>query len=390
MVRLTLQIVIVLSFLEPIPAQELRLKFDSYPPTKETSVGFTVLDGGIVPTTALTGLPLRNVETQDHKYILSVDNQSLGRDRYRRFSFDVYVRSASRQSEVYKYTVSEDPIGPFRDAVSPVAFHVKDGAGEDVGSITLPLHSDNGSDNVALALPKTPPKVRMSGSSTLDLGLTNNLDVLHVQLNNVQISSTGCQSCWLAMTAKPNQSDLAARASTSLIISLRANTVSAFANTLFSLNPDVPHDKLLLSLASTSEQGGIVTPQEFEVPVRFSPPALYLIAVVFIGALVGSIARLLMPPPEAGQQQPQPGQPPQPAPPKKSPTQTIAREVGIAILLAVLIWIIALVAFSYTETRVTVFGLSFDPSQVVPAGIIATLAAAGPTVIARIKEAFGK
>src|SRR5438270_6469606 len=113
MLRFTLQIVMVVSLLEPIEAQELSLRFDSYPPTKETSVGFTVLDGGLVPTTALTGLPLRNVETQDHKYILSVDNQSLGRDRYRRFSFDAYVRSASRQSQVYKYTVSEDPIGPF-------------------------------------------------------------------------------------------------------------------------------------------------------------------------------------------------------------------------------------------------------------------------------------
>src|SRR5439155_12571538 len=103
------------------------------------------------------GLPLRSEETQGHLYTLSVDTQSFGRDKYHRFSFDAYVRTArTGGTKIQQYTVSEDPVGSFRDVVSPVTFHVKGQTGEDVGVISLPLHSDNGSDNVSLAVPKSP------------------------------------------------------------------------------------------------------------------------------------------------------------------------------------------------------------------------------------------
>jgi hypothetical protein len=366
-------------------AQKPSLRFDDFPPTKETSVGFSPDLGGPAEDSEVDNLSLRRAETLEHKYTLLVDTGSFQRDKWGHFFFVAYVRSASGKN-LQRYRVYEDPVGSFRDSISSMTFHINGPAGEDVGKINLPLHSDNSSDNVSLVLPKGMQKVSMGGPSILTLGLTNNLG-MRVAFNEAKPSSGQCSNCWLSMSAKPSLNELTAGGSTSLTISLRPNTLPAFLGTLFSLNPDKAHDELLISVSSNSEQGGLPTPQEFTIPVRFTPPAPYLLLVALAGALLGGILNLLM---QLSSQAAQPQAPP------PQPTSSWARikpkagEYGVAILISLVVWVLALVLYSYTETRITVFGFGFDPSQVVPAALITFLVAGGPAVLGKIKEALGK
>ncbi len=366
-------------------AQNPSLRFDDFPPTRETSVGFSPDLGGPTAESEVDNLSLRRAETPEHKYTLLVDTGSFGRDKWGHFFFVAYVRLASGKT-LQRYRVYEDPVGSFRDSVSSMTFHINGPAGEDVGKINLPLHSDNGSDNVGLVLPKGVQKVSMGGPSILTLGLTNNLG-MRVAINETNPSSRQCANCWLSMSAKPSLNELTAQGTTSLTISLRPNTVPAFVGTLFSLNPEESHDKLLISVSSNSEQGGLPTPQEFTIPVRFTPPAPYLLLAALTGALLGGLLHLLMQP------LPQPAQPPAQPPRPMSAwagIQPKAREFGVAVLISLLVWVFALMLYSYTETRITVFGFGFDPSQVVPAALITLLVAGGPAVLSKIKEALGK
>src|SRR5215470_5545538 len=201
--------------------QETNLRFDPFVPTKGTAVAFTILEAGTVPAAAIAGLPLRSENTQAQIYTLSVDTQSFSRDKFQRFSFDAYVRSAHATGHdiVYKYVVSQDPTGQFLDTISPVTFRINGRAGEDTATIRLPLHSNDGSDNLSLAVPTAPLKVGLSALSSSDLGLTNALESLHVHLVDSQISSTSCSECWLSLSAKPTISVLAPKKGTSLIVS---------------------------------------------------------------------------------------------------------------------------------------------------------------------------
>jgi len=201
----------------------------------------------------------------------------------------------------------------------------------------------------------------------MELGLTNNLD-LPLNLADAKISSTLCERCWfLPMSAKPNLTLLNPHKSTSLMISIRPNTFTALGKSIISLNPNTAHDTVLISVASVAEQGGLVTMQEFKLPVRFAPPVLYLFSTVLAAALLGALLHRWL----------------------GLATPHKWREAGIAFVIGIVIWLAALVLFSL-ETRVTIFGFTLDPTQLIPAGLIAFLAAGGPPVVSKVKAAFGR
>lgn len=358
-------------------AQGVGVHFDPYSPSKGTSVQFSISDGGTVPRAALAGLPLRTEDTQAHLYTISVDT-NVGLDKFQRCSFDVYVYPQnSSATTVHKYTVSEDPIGAFLDTIAEVTFHIKGAAGEDVGKIRLPVHSKDGSDNLSLALPDEPLKVGLGAASSSELGLTNKLENLHVLLGDTHISSEQCADCWQSFSVTPNVKILAPQKATALSFQRRPNALKALARSMFMLNPKVPHDTLLITVSSVSEQGGLSAEQEFHLPIRFTPPSLWLAVAVLLGAMLGSLLRLWVRD--------------DPAPPAAPPGRSRRLgQIGVTAFIAIVIWLLALVLFSYTETQVKILGFSFDPSQLPPAFLIALLAAGGPPIVKKIQEAFGK
>ena len=75
---------------------------------------------------------------------------------------------------------------------------------------------------------------------------------------------------------------------------------------------------------------------------------------------------------------------------RQTAAQAAIKEIGIAIGMSIVAWFVALVLYSYTQTQITIFGFTFDPSQVMPTIVIGLLAAGGPPVVAKIKEAMSK
>jgi hypothetical protein len=65
-----------------------------------------------------------------------------------------------------------------------------------------------------------------------------------------------------------------------------------------------------------------------------------------------------------------------------------ARDLLLSVATAVLVELFGLVLFNNTNTSVVVFGFSLDPTQVVPALLVAILVAGGPPVASKISEAI--
>jgi hypothetical protein len=367
MKRILLSTFVFISLTVPTRAEELTLRFDPLVPSKGTYVRFVADTSGNISAEALSTLPLRSEETQNHKYVLAVDTATFQRDKFHRFSFEAYLRAVSggERGMFQKFRVVADAVGPFPDGNMVTTFHVGESNSLDFGTIRLPIHSDDGSENISLVIPTTPQKVSFSGPSTMEFGLNNNLD-LHVNIVGTDVSSSVCQPCWISpMSAKSNLNVLNPRSSTSMIMSLRPNTLKALGKSLVALNPGSAHDTVLISVASVAEQGGLVTTQEYKIPIRFAPPALYLFVTVLTGAIIGAILQYV------------------------GSSSSKWREAGFAIVIAVAVWFCALVLFSL-ETRVTVFGFRLDPAQLIPAGLIAFLAAGGKPVFSKVKGALGR
>jgi hypothetical protein len=393
MARFWLLVLLLLSWSPAILAQDFSFRLDRFSPTKETSVGFSIRDGGAVPSSFLTGLGmLRTIETQ--RFVLSIDTESFER-RGSVFKFDAYV-STKNGSQVHKYTVSQDPIGAFKDGIFPVPFHITANGEDDVETVDLPVFSTDGSDNLALDLPKTPLRVGSGSGSRSDLGLTNQLENLHVSILKAEISSTACEGCWRSLSVKPNLDVLAPKKGTSLILERQPNTLKALLKSISLQQPGAVHDTLLITVSSVSELGGLPSPQEFKLTVTFAPPALYLFLSVIVGAVLGGGLRLALKAKPASPAS-QPAAPPvaqaagqaaapAPAPPPAKDRYPRLKEFGVAFTVAIIFWFVVLMLFSYMATQLTIFGLVVDPSQVLPAGLITLLAAGGPPLIDKLKE----
>jgi hypothetical protein len=55
-------------------------------------------------------------------------------------------------------------------------------------------------------------------------------------------------------------------------------------------------------------------------------------------------------------------------------------------VVAIVAWLFLLML----DTKATVLGVSIDPSQLIPATLISLVAAGGPPIATKIKEALGK
>lgn len=360
--------ILIISISSVSEAQQWTLRFDPLAPTKGTSVRYVATGSGTVSSDAVSNLPLQIEETQDHKYVLGIDMSTFQRDKFHRFGFDAYLRSSGgNQKELQKFKIIEQPVGAFLDGFVSAPFFVDGSSGTDSGTIRLPIHSDDGSDNISVDTPGSPMKVSFSGMSSLELGLSNKLD-LPVTVLRIDLSSTQCPLCWSSdLSGKPNLTVLRPHSSTSLTLSVHPNTFKALGRSIISLNPNIAHDALLISVASVADDGGLVAPQEFKLPVRFAPPALYLFATVVVAGLCGALLHLWLAP----------------------PAEKKRRDFLIAFIVAICVWFMTLVLFTL-ETRVTVFGYTLDPTQIIPAGLIGLLAAGGPPLVAKLKDAFGR
>jgi len=355
----------------PLWAQtpNMPIRFDPTTPAAGTSVIFDPDDAGMLPSNALSGLPIKTMATQDGKFLLIVDSQSYHRDKYHRFTFDCYFKRFSDKSTtpIHKFVVVEEPIGTFPDLVGPVTVHISDGNETDAAVIELPQHSDDPA-NLTVAIPSSPYPVPMGNPSRMELGVSNNLASLHVNIDpTISVVATKCPRCWEQITAKVIHEQLGFKQGTSLIVELHPNSFEAFKQNLLVFDSNAPQDELVGTITSEADDGGLAAPQDFHIPVRYSPPIGFLFLSIVCGAFIGCAIRFSIS--------------------ILTPPKISLLETGVAAITAVVAWLLVLLLFA-TKTKVTVLGYDLDPTQVVSAGLVTLIAAGGAPFARRLTELF--
>jgi hypothetical protein len=125
---------------------------------------------------------------------------------------------------------------------------------------------------------------------------------------------------------------------------------------------------------STPDHGGTPTFQEFTIPVRFTPPLTALLICIVVGAVFGAWLGWLV----------------LRVTPNAPPRSFLSAATYVSVAVSALVWLLAAVAFSMTDTSVVIGGFSLDPGQLVPAFLIAVLVAGGTPLVNRVKEVWGK
>ena len=351
-------------------ASEVTLTFDPTTPLSGTSVRFTSPTSGVLSNAALADFALTKKPTDLHKYILMIDPHSFHRDKFHRFAFDAYVQETTDHSalSVHKFSVLEEPIGKFPDFVGDVTAHISGSSGDDIATLRLPQHSDD-SPNLQVAVPTAPYPVPMGHPSRMELGLSSNLATLHLTVDAaVTVTPSKCPECWNPFNTKVLHDHLGLNQSTSLMIDLQPNTLAIFTRNPLVFDSTSPQDELVLAITSTSDSGGVDIDQEFRIPIRFTPPIPYLLAGILVGALIGAFTRFLMS--------------------LRNPPRLTSIDALIQIITALVAWVLVFGLFA-TKTKATVLGYDLDPTQLVPAGLIALLVAAGSPFGGKIAGVFG-
>jgi hypothetical protein len=350
-------------------SQPVPLRLGPFHPTKSSTVEFTVTPAGTVPANALSSLNLRSAPSENGRSTLLLDLQSLSRLKFNRFGFDIYVNGPEgSQGGVPKYVIAEDATGTFCDQSAAVPFHNLTAAGDDVGSISLPLHPSYGSDCLALKLAESPLPVEVAGPSSKAITLTSNFDSLQTTVTSAEVRAE-CSLCWdSAPVAAVPAAPLAPQASATLTLSLQANKLHALFGKAMIMKPDKSQDQLYLTVHSIADQGGTLTSQEFPVAVRFTPPWWLLVICVLVGAGFGAWLGCMIVP-AAG--------------------PFLSKATAVSLIIAVIVYLFALIAFFETDTRMVIGGFSLDPSQIIPAFLLAVLMAGGTPVLNRIRQVWG-
>jgi len=355
----------------PAQTKAISLIFDPTTPVTGTSVGLESVEATSPPREVVESFQVPTVTTQEGgKYILKVDTGSYHRDKFNRFSFDCYVKEGdgSSNSPFHRFIVWEEPIGSFPDLIGPVTVHIDGPNGAGVAKLQLPQHSED-STNISVAVPANPYPVPMGHPSRMELGLSNNLSSLHVNLDpNINVVPTVCPSCWGPFTAKVIHTRLGLGQSTSLTIDIQPNSVEAFKRNWLVFDSGTTQELLVGTVNSESDEGGADVAKDFRIPVRYTPPGGFLLLSILCGVLIGCGIRFSMS---------------KVNPPKQSPL-----EVGIAALTSLVAWLLLLGLYAI-KTKATILGYDLDPTQVIPAGLITLLVAAGAPFAHSLAEVFG-
>jgi hypothetical protein len=354
--------------------QSAPLRLGPFHPTKSSTVEFTVTPVGTVPADSLSSLNLRSTVSDGGRYTLLLDLQSLQRTKYNRFVFDIFLTSSKGQPNVLRFTVAEDATGTFCDQDAGVPFHISTAAGDDAGSISVPLHPSYRSECLSVKPSAAPMLIELGGPLAKEITITSGFESLQTTLTGASVRAD-CTHCWRSPpTATIPNMPLAPQSSAILTVSLQANTLYALFAKAMILKPDKSQDQLYVHVESTPDHGGTPTFQEFTIPVRFTPPLTALLICIVVGAVFGAwlgwlVLRVT----------------------PNAPTRSfLSAATYVSVAVSALVWLLAAVAFSMTDTSVVIGGFSLDPGQLVPAFLIAVLVAGGTPLVNRVKEVWGK
>jgi hypothetical protein len=140
-------------------------------------------------------------QTDDQNFRLWVDTESIQQVRFNAFTFAGYVADARDATQkTYKFQITANPTGLFRDVSTKVSFHVKTSASSYSGSIHIPVYNASKTDVLLTEKQGEPAYVSVSGATQIQIPLRNVAESLPVNLTDVAVSED-CRKCWMHISS---------------------------------------------------------------------------------------------------------------------------------------------------------------------------------------------
>jgi len=314
-------------------------------------------------------------QTDDQSYRLYLDVDSIQQIRFNAFTFAAYLANAKEAARgAYKFQVTGNPTGSFRDAPVRVSFRVKSGTNSSVGTILMPVYNATKTDLLQAEKQGEPAYVSVSGATPLQIRLSNPADTLPVAVTDVSVVES-CLKCWTRVSSAVNEkSPLQVEPGTASIlpVDLFPNSIPALLQGALVVKTDVPHDTLSVMVTYHTLPGGADKKQTIPAEVRFGPGLLGLAMALCGGIGLGLAARYLL----TGK--------------LGKDTERAVHAVLTALVFGIIAEFVGIMLTAYGSSKLVLFGLDIDPRQLFPAFILAMLVSGGPAVVSWMKELFAK
>jgi len=368
---------LMISMISTIPAfastANPELIVDSVNVGQEGVVSFSTLSLGSDTRSDFPEPRFQLGQTDDQAFRLYVDVDSIQQVRFNAFTLTAYLTGA-REAEgaAYKFQITGNPTGSFRDAPVRVPFHVKTGSGSIPGGITMPVYNAAKTDLLVADKQSEPIYVSVSGSSAIRIRLSNVADSLPILVTDVAVSED-CPKCWTQVSSTVNEkSPLIVDPGTSanLPFDLSPNSIPALLQGALVINRDAPHDTLSVTLTYHTVPGGADRRQTVPAKVRFGPGLFGLALALCGGVALGLAARYVLTD-KFGKE-----------------NERTVHAILSALVLALVAEFVGVMLTSYGESKLVLFGLDIDPRQLLPAFILAILVSGGTAVVSWVKEFF--
>ncbi|HEX4008133.1 MAG TPA: hypothetical protein VHX60_18310 [Acidobacteriaceae bacterium] len=351
----------------------MTIRIESVHPDANSTVAFDVKPIGKVPYSSIAQDAFIDVSMHEGSYRAEIDQNSMQTQiASRRFVFTLYVNQSSLFSQgAYAYEIDEDATGVFNDTLQSINIHFGEDRPPVMGTVTVPLHSPYGAPNAfstgtsgALAV----EPLHTGSETSFTLTLTNNLQWLGATLGTPTASVT-CDTCLrspIGVHLSLNQ--LRPEGQVQVTVTTNPNMWKAMGAS--SRPAAETYDAVLnISIPFTAEGGSAAT-QTIAVPIKFSPPAPMMGLSVVIGTLLGAFLRAMLL--------------------FFSSRKWDWHEFVVGLVVAALSWLVALLIFSSGNTAVKVFGITFDPTQLMSAFVLCVLAGGGPALMKLLENSLPK
>lgn len=289
------------------------------------------------------------------------------------YAIDVEPKAGTVGQPARRFTFLGTPRGNFIDQLADIEFRLSvDGdldppAHGHSNVLHLPIHSVSG-EPLLVGFPEDPPeKVRIGSQDFIWIKLGNKLDDLSVVALRAK-AEAGDESLWkgeVEAELRTKGPILAGEPQLrSVKLTLEPEPLKALGKAFFPhrrLAKDEVADESGLEAAGIHEvisvyvthrtQSGSERDLEIEVPVQFVPSVPGLLLAVLLGAIVGSAAAAAR---------------------RRSSVRDWLRAAGLALLAAVVVEAVGLVLVNY-DSELRILGITLDPYQLVPAGLVGAL-----------------
>jgi hypothetical protein len=314
-------------------------------------------------------------QTEDGVFRLWVDIESIQQVRFNAFTFTCYVLDTRTDTKrAFKFQITGNPTGSFRDVPARVSFHVKTLAGNYGGWIRIPVYNSARTDLLLTEKQTEPAYVSVSGSTQIRIPLRNVTESLPVRVTDVAVNED-CPQCWTRISSTVSEKTplvLSPGASGHLPIVVAANSLPALLHGALLIKTDMPHDTLSVILTYHTVPGGAEKKQAIPANIRFGPGLFGLSLALCGGIALGLTARYLL----TGK--------------LGTANETALHAILTALVLGLVAEFVGIMLMAYGNSKLVLLGLDIDPRQLFPAFILAMLVSGGSAVTSWIKQMFPK